>query len=146
MQKLEIPDGLETSVASLATILGGPPAAMTGMGFLVPSMTWHQSFLDDIMSYAYLKYSNHLDVAAHVKQFRSIWAVNHATLGLSLTEREQSMIFEFQLFLEGQDVRQYAQQDINTFMTFQELVNKFEELFQVKIDPTEVLKAYYSLH
>jgi hypothetical protein len=25
-------------------------------------------------------------------------------------------------------------------------VDKFQELFQVKIDPTEVLKEYYSLH
>jgi acyl carrier protein len=28
---------------------------------------------------------------------------------------------------------------------FQELVDKLKELFQVKIDPTEVLKDYYSL-
>jgi hypothetical protein len=53
------------------------------------------------MSYAYPKYSNHPDAAAHVKQFRSIWAVNHGTQGLSRTEREQSMIVEFQLSLEG---------------------------------------------
>jgi hypothetical protein len=46
------------------------------------------------MPYAYPKYSNHPDAAAHVKQFRSIWAVNH----------EQSMIVEFQLSLEGQAV------------------------------------------
>jgi hypothetical protein len=39
----------------------------------------------------------------------------------------------------------YAQQDISTFTTFQELVDKFQELFQVKINPTEVLKESYSL-
>jgi hypothetical protein len=60
-------------------------------------------------------------------------------------EREQSMIVEFQLSLEGQAARWYAHQDINTFGTFQELVDKFLELFQVKINPTEVLKEYYSL-
>jgi hypothetical protein len=49
------------------------------------------------------------------------------------------------LSLEGQAVRWYAQQDISTFATFQELVDKFLEMFQVKIDPTEVLKEYYSL-
>jgi acyl carrier protein len=37
------------------------------------------------------------------------------------------------------------EQDINTSTTFQELVDKFEDLFQVKIDPTEVLKEYYVL-
>jgi hypothetical protein len=47
--------------------------------------------------------------------------------------------------LEGQVARWYAQQDINTFITFQELVDKFEELFQVNINPTEVLKEYYLL-
>jgi hypothetical protein len=30
-------------------------------------------------------------------------------------------------------------------VTFQDLVDKFLEMFQVKIDPTEVLKEYYSL-
>jgi hypothetical protein len=50
------------------------------------------------------------------------------------------MIVEFQLSLERQAVRWYAQQDINTFGTFPELVDKFLEMFEVKIDPTEVLK------
>jgi hypothetical protein len=55
------------------------------------------------------------------------------------------MIVEFQLSLEGQAARWYAQQDISTFTTFQELVDKFLEIFQIKIDPAEVLKEYYSL-
>jgi hypothetical protein len=55
------------------------------------------------------------------------------------------MIVEFQLSLEGQAARWYVQQDISTFATFQALVDKFLELFQVKIDPTEVLKEYHSL-
>jgi hypothetical protein len=97
------------------------------------------------MPYAYPKCSNHLDAAAHVKQFQSIWVVNHGTQGLSPMEREKSMIVEFQLSLEGQAMRWYAQQEISTFGTFQELVDKFLELFQVKIDPTEVLKEHYSL-
>jgi hypothetical protein len=50
------------------------------------------------------------------------------------------MIVEFQLSLEGQAARWYAQQEISTFVTFQDLVDKFLEMFQVKIDPTEVLK------
>jgi hypothetical protein len=89
-----------------------------------------------------LIHPNHPDAAAHVKQFRSIWAVNLGTQGLSPTEREQSMIVEFQLSLEGQAARWYAQQDVSTFGTFQDLL---KEMFQVKIDPTEVLKEYYSL-
>jgi hypothetical protein len=91
------------------------------------------------------KGDDHPDAAAHVKQFRSIWAVNDGTQGLSPTEQEQSMIVEFQLSLEGQAARWYAQQDIRTFVTFQELVDNFLEMFQVKIDPTEVLKEYYLL-
>jgi hypothetical protein len=97
------------------------------------------------MPYGYPKYSNHPDAAAHVKQFWSIWAVNHGTQGLIPTEREQSIIVEFQLSLEGQAARWYAQQDVSTFRTFQDLVDKFLEMFQVKIDPTEVLKEYFSL-
>jgi hypothetical protein len=58
---------------------------------------------------------------------------------LTPTECEQSLIVEFQLSLEGQAACWYAKQDINTFMTFQELMDKFEELF-VKIDPTKVLR------
>jgi hypothetical protein len=60
-------------------------------------------------------------------------------------EREQSMIMEFELSLEGQVAGWYAQQDISTFASFQALMDKFLELFQVKIDPMEVLKEYYSL-
>jgi hypothetical protein len=52
---------------------------------------------------------------------------------------------EFRLSLEAQAARWYAQQEISTFVTFQDLVDKFLEMFQVKIDPTEVLKKYYSL-
>jgi hypothetical protein len=55
------------------------------------------------------------------------------------------MIVEFQLFLEGQAPRWYAQQDVSTFGTFRDLVDKFLEMFQVKIGRTEVLKEYYSL-
>jgi hypothetical protein len=55
------------------------------------------------------------------------------------------MIVEFQLSLDGQAARWYTQQEISTFVTFQDLVDKFLEMFQVKIDPTKVLKEYYSL-
>jgi hypothetical protein len=55
------------------------------------------------------------------------------------------MIVEFRLSLAGQAARWYAHQDISTFVTFQELVDKFLEMFQVNIDSTEVLKEYYSL-
>jgi hypothetical protein len=115
------------------------------MGVPMNPMTRHPKFADDIMPNAYPKYSHHPDAAAHVKQFWSIWAVNHGTQGLTPMEREQSMIVEFQLSLEGQTARWYAQQDTSTFTTFQELMDKFKELFQVQIDPTEVLKEYYSL-
>jgi hypothetical protein len=108
-------------------------------------MSLRRKIDDDTMLYAYPKYSNHPDAATHVKQFQSIWAMNHRTQGLSPSEREQSMIVEFQLSLEGQAARWYAQQEINTFVTLQDLVDKFLEMFQVKIDPTEVLKEYYSL-
>jgi hypothetical protein len=47
---------------------------------------------------------------------------------------------EFQLSLEGQAARWYAQQEMSTFGTFQDLVDKFLEMFQVKIDPTEVVE------
>jgi hypothetical protein len=60
-------------------------------------------------------------------------------------EKEQSMMAEFQLSLDGHATRWYAQQDVGTFATFQDLVDKFLELFQVKIDPTKVLREYYSL-
>jgi hypothetical protein len=55
------------------------------------------------------------------------------------------MIVEFQLSLEGHAARWYTQQDVGMFNTFQDLVDKFLELFQVKVDPTEVLREYYSL-
>jgi hypothetical protein len=121
-------------------VVGGSPTAVQRTGVPLTPTTQRRIPEDNVMPYAYPKYSNHRDAAAHVKQFRSIWVVNHGTQGLSLLEREQPMIVEFQLSLEGQAARWYAQQDIGTFATFQVLVDKFLELFQVKIDPTEVLK------
>jgi hypothetical protein len=123
-----------------------PATPQNGLGASTPVQTpIKRSILteDDKMPYVYPKYSNHPDVAAHVKQFRSIWAVNHGTQGLSLAEKEQSMIMEFQLSLEGHAARWYSLQDVGTFSMFQDLVDKFLELFQVKVDPTEVLREYY---
>jgi hypothetical protein len=80
---LENSDRLRISATNPAVGFGGPLAAATGTS--VP-------LADSIMPYAYPKYSNHPDAAAHVKQFRSIWAVNHGTQGLTPTEQEQSMI------------------------------------------------------
>jgi hypothetical protein len=90
-EEIGIPDGSKIP----STVVVGRP---------VPQRLTNQCRIltDDIMPYAYPKYSNHPDAAAHVKQFRSIWAMNHGTQGLSLMEREQSMIVEFQLSLEGQ--------------------------------------------
>jgi hypothetical protein len=95
-----VSDGYETSSA----VVGSPAV---GMGIGVSQLTTHQrpKIEDDTMPYAYPKYYNHPDSAVHVKKFRSIWAVNHGTQGLSLTKCEQSMIVDFQLSLEGQAAR-----------------------------------------
>jgi hypothetical protein len=146
-----VSDGSGTSSA-----VGAASIAGTGAGASLPTTHLRRNLDEETMPYAYPKYANHPDAAAHVKQFWSIWAVNHGTQGLTPTKREQSMIVEFQLSLEAQAARWYAQQDVSTFRTFQDLVDKFLEMFQdlvdkflemfqVKIDPTEVLKEYYSL-
>jgi hypothetical protein len=97
-QVIEISEGLKISAA---VVVGGSPTVAKGTSVPHKPTNRCRTIADDIMSYAYPKYANHPDAAAHVKQFRSIWAVNHATQGLSPTEREQSMIVEFQLSLEG---------------------------------------------
>jgi hypothetical protein len=99
-----VSDGSETSSAVV-----GLSTAGTGACASLPPTQLRRGLDEDTMSYAYPKYSNHPDATAHVKKFRSIWAVNHGTQGLTPTGREQSMIVE---------------------------------MFQVKIDPTEVLKEY----
>jgi hypothetical protein len=120
---------LDESGTSSAVV--GLPTVGMGAGGSPITTRLRRMIDEDTMPYAYLKCSNHPYAAAHVKQFRSIWAVNHGTQGLSPAEREQSMIVEFQLFLEGQAVQWYAQQEISTFGTFQDLVDKFLEMFQV---------------
>jgi hypothetical protein len=70
----EILDGLGISAANPAVGLGGPPAVAIGTGVPINLTARRQKFADDIMPYSYPKYFNHLDAAAHVKQFRSIWA------------------------------------------------------------------------
>jgi hypothetical protein len=85
-----VSDGSGTSSAVV-----GASTASTGAGASLPTTHLRRNLDEDTMSYAYPKYANHPDAAAHVKQFRSIWAVNHGTQGLTPTEREQSMIVEF---------------------------------------------------
>jgi hypothetical protein len=106
-------DGYETSSAVV-----GSPIVRTGTGGSQTTTNLRRKIEDDTMPYAYSKYSNHPDAVAHVKKFWSSWVVNHGTQGLSPMEREQSMIVEFQLSLEGQAARWYAQQEISTSATF----------------------------
>jgi hypothetical protein len=134
-----------SDISRTSSAVVGVSTVGTGAGTSQITTRLRRTIDDDTMPYAYPKYSNHLDAAAQVKQFWSIWAVNHGTQGLSPAKREQSMIVEFQLSLEGQAARWYAQHEISTFVTFQDLVDKFLEMFEVKIDLTEVLKEYYSL-
>jgi hypothetical protein len=101
---IQIDSGIPSPV-----IVGGPPTAGQGTGVPLTPTAQRRISEEDVMPYAYPKYSNHPDAAVHVKKFRSIWAVNHGTQGLSLMEREQSMIVDFQLSLEGQAARWYAQ-------------------------------------
>jgi hypothetical protein len=104
-QEIKISVGLEISVE---VVVGGSPTVAKGTGVPNKPTNQRQTIADDIMLYAYPKYSNHPDAAAHIKQFRSIWAVNHGTQGLFAMEREHSMIMEFQLSMEGQAARWYA--------------------------------------
>jgi hypothetical protein len=99
-----VSDGSGTSSAVVGLLTVG-----TGAGGSQITTRLCRQIDEDTMPYAYPKYSNHPDSVAHVKQFRSIWAVNHGTQGLSPPQREQSMIVEFQLSLEGQAERWYAQ-------------------------------------
>jgi hypothetical protein len=73
----------------------GLSTAGTGVGASLTPTRLQRGLDEDTMPYDYPKYSNHPDAVVHVKQFRSIGAVNHGTQGLSPTEREQSMIVEF---------------------------------------------------
>jgi hypothetical protein len=65
-QGTKISDGLEISAA---VVVGGSPTIAKGTG--VPNRPTNQcrTIANDIMLYACPKYSNHLDVVAHVKQF-----------------------------------------------------------------------------
>jgi hypothetical protein len=94
-KNLQIPNRLGISAANPMAGLGRPPTVVKGTGVPIKPTIQHWKTANDIMSYAYSKYFNHPDAAAHVKQIRSIWAVNHETQGLTPTEQEQSMIVEF---------------------------------------------------
>jgi hypothetical protein len=82
-EEIGVSDGSEISSAG---VVGGPPTVAKGTTVPQKPTNPRRIIADDIMSYAYPKYSYHPDAAAHVKQFRSIWAVNHGTQGLSPME------------------------------------------------------------
>jgi hypothetical protein len=94
-QNPKMPNALGTSVASPAAGFGGSPVPATGTGVPIIPITRRQHLTDDIVPHVYPKYFNHSDAAAHVKQFRSIWAVTHGMQGLTPMEREQFMIVQF---------------------------------------------------
>jgi hypothetical protein len=68
--------GVSDGSGTLSAVLGLPTVG-TGAGASQTTTRLRRTLDDDTMPYAYPKYSNHPDAAAHVKQFRSIWAVNH---------------------------------------------------------------------
>jgi hypothetical protein len=104
-EEIGISDGSE--IPSIV-VVGGPSTVAQGTGVPQTPTNQRQIPSKDIMPYTYPKYSNHPDATPHVKQFRSIWAVNHGTQGLSPMECEQSMNVEFQLSFEGQAAQWYA--------------------------------------
>jgi hypothetical protein len=83
----EVSNGLD-SQGSVSLVVPATPRNGPGASTPVQTPIKRRTITeDDTMPYAYPKYSNHPDVAAHVKQFRSIWAVNHGMQGLSLAKK-----------------------------------------------------------
>jgi hypothetical protein len=74
--RFKISDGLKILAASSPAEVDGISAAAIGTSVPRQPTIQRRKPADDIMSYAYPKYSSHPDTAAHVKQFQSIWAMN----------------------------------------------------------------------
>ena len=71
------------SAGTTGTITRPTLQAVGGLGNVVGNLGGQTE--EEDMLYPYLKYSNHPDVRSHVKQFWSIWAVNHEIQGLNVT-------------------------------------------------------------
>jgi hypothetical protein len=75
----ELSDGLDNR-GSVSPVVLETPRNSTGASISIQTPIQRRIIIeDDTMLYAYPKYSKPLDTAAHIKQFKSIWAVNHGT-------------------------------------------------------------------
>ena len=77
----------------------------------------------------YPRYNGDADAEAHICAYLTTWQVNHASKRLGLIEANISKIAKFGLSLDGQAWSWYSQNDIAEFANFDQLREKFVQLF-----------------
>ena len=101
------------------------------------------------MSYPYSKYRDGVDAEAHIRDFLTIWEINHAAQRLSATAEEKSKIVEFVLSLDGLSANWFAKNGIRafeSFESFEHLTTKFTQLFHRQIPQKDLIGQFYAAY
>ena len=100
---------------------------------LAKENSFYDIWAEEKISYPYSKYRDDADAEAHIRDFLTIWEINHAAQRLSATAEEKSKIVEFVLSLDGLSANWFAKNGIRAFESFEQLTTKFTQLFHRQI-------------
>ena len=98
------------------------------------------------MPFPYSKFCEGTDAEAHVRDFLTTWEINHGAQKLSAAAEDKSKIVEFVLSLDGYSTNWFAQNGLHGFETFEQLTNKFLQLFHRQIPQKDLIAQFYALY
>ena len=76
--------------------------------------------------------------------FLTTWEINHGAQRPLATAEDKSKILEFVLSLDGQLENWFAQNGFRAFETFEQLTNKFIQLFHRQIPQKDLIAQFYA--
>ena len=97
------------------------------------------------MRYPYPRYNGSTDAVAHIHAYLTTWQANHASKLLEMIEAHISKIAEFGLSLDGEAASWYSQNDIVEFTDFDQVREKFIQLFHRSIPQRDLLTQFYAI-
>ena len=109
-------------------------------------VSFYDIWSEDNMPYPYSKFREGADAEAHVRDFLTTWEINHGAQRLSAAAEDKSKIAEFVLSLEGYSANWFAQNGLRGFETFEQLNNKFLQLFHRQIPQKDLIAQFYALY
>ena len=86
--------------------------------------SFYDIWVEDTMLYPYSKYRDGVDVEAHIRDFLTTWAINHAAQWLSIAAEDNLKIAEFVQSLDGPSANWFSQNGNRAFESFEQFTTE----------------------